>query len=296
LLGTVTAVGGKSSENVFTWSVAPRFELGKNASIYARVAKGYRPGGPNFIPAVAPAGFPADYKADTVISYEAGIRAETADHSFSIDASAFYIDWDDIQITSVFVGPTGNTATNANGQRARSQGVELTATARPTKGFAVVGNLAYTHARLRDDTVPPGGGLNLTGGLAGDPLPYSPTWKGSVSADYSWSVSNDVTAFAGATASLVSDQPGPFNAVYRATYGSQMRLDGYAMLDLRAGVNFDRFSLSVFARNLTDSAAVTAASSAIQTIPAAIGGTGRPFVQANRLQPRTIGATFGVAF
>jgi outer membrane receptor protein involved in Fe transport len=173
-LGTTTNVAGKSSENVFTWSVAPRFEISDHMSIYARVAKGYRPGGPNFIPIGAPANFPSDYKADTVINYEAGVRAETADRSFSIDLSAFYVNWDDIQIVSTFVTASGNSSTNTNGKRARSKGVEFTATAHPTRGFTLVGNLAYTHALLLDDTVPPAGGLNLTGGWRATNCPMPP--------------------------------------------------------------------------------------------------------------------------
>jgi outer membrane receptor protein involved in Fe transport len=39
----------ESSEDVFTYSVAPRFELSDNASLYARVASGFRPGGPNVL-------------------------------------------------------------------------------------------------------------------------------------------------------------------------------------------------------------------------------------------------------
>ena len=42
-------------DNVFTYSVAPRFEINEHASLYARIAKGYRPGGPNVI-AAEPAG------------------------------------------------------------------------------------------------------------------------------------------------------------------------------------------------------------------------------------------------
>ena len=36
----------KSDETVFTYSVAPRFEVNDHTSVYARVATGYRPGGP----------------------------------------------------------------------------------------------------------------------------------------------------------------------------------------------------------------------------------------------------------
>ena len=49
VLGSSATEGLHSSETVFTYSVAPRYELSDHASIYARVASGYRPGGPNVL-------------------------------------------------------------------------------------------------------------------------------------------------------------------------------------------------------------------------------------------------------
>jgi iron complex outermembrane receptor protein len=295
-IGAISDFYGKSSENVFTWSVAPRFELTKNASLYARIAKGYRPGGPNFIPAGAPANFPASYHSDTVVSYEAGLRAETSDHLLSIDAAAFYVDWKNIQIVSIFVTPSGPTGTNANGQRARSQGLELTATARPMRGLTFIASGAYTKAKLRDDTVPSGGGTNVTGGLAGDQLPYAPKWSGTLSGDYDWSLSDTTTAFVGGNVHRQSSQPASFSAAYRAAFGRQIILPGYTTVDLRAGITMGRYSLTGYVHNLLNNLATIAATSYPNAIPAAIGGTGRAFIVGNSLQPRTIGVLFGVKF
>ena len=137
-LGNGTPVSGRSQEGVFTWSVAPRFEINDHAALYARVAKGYRPGGPNFIPAGAPAGFPAEFRSDSLISYEGGLKAETADRTFSLDLSGFYVDWKNILIlTSTVVNGTP-VGINGNGKRARTYGAEATATMRPVRGFEVL--------------------------------------------------------------------------------------------------------------------------------------------------------------
>ncbi len=287
---------GKSAQGVFTWSVSPRFELGEDAALYARVAKGYRPGGPNAIPSSLPPGFPTAFQADTVISYESGIRAETRDRSVSIDASAFYIDWRDILILTVFNGDSGGTGINGNGGRARSKGFELAATVRPATGFTVVVNAAYTDARLRDDAVPRAGGPNLTGGRAGDRLPGTPEWKLAVAADHQWSLSNDADAFVGGTIQLASDQPTLFNAAHRAAFGAQPMLDGYATIDLRAGVNFGRYSLTTYVRNLTDSGGMVSAVAFPITYAPAIGGAGRPSFAATSIAPRTIGAALSASF
>ena len=293
-LGLGDPISGRSKEGVFTWSVAPRFELSRNASLYARVAKGYRPGGPNFIPAGAPAGFPAEFKSDTLISYEAGIKAQTADRSFGIDLSGFYVDWKDILILSSADTPAGPVGVNANGGRARTYGAEGTATLRPTQGFELSANLAYTKAYLRDDTVA-NGGLNLAGGLKGDDLPFVPRWSGTVSADYRWQMF-DNTVFVGGDVHLQDDQKAGFSAAYRATYGKQINLDGYSTVSLRAGADIGAFTIQVYGRNLLNSQGLINASGYPFAVPAAIGGTGTPLIRATSVRPRTLGATVGVKF
>lgn len=294
-LGNGAPQNGRSSEGVFTWSVAPRFEISDRTSIYARVAKGYRPGGPNFVPAGAPANFPTQFDADTIVSYEAGLRTETADRRFSLDASVFYLDWDNVLILSTVQTPIGPVGVNSNGQRARSKGFEATATLRPTNGLSVVFNGAYTKAKLLDDTVPSAGGANLTGGLAGDQLPYTPKFSGNVSADYEWAIGS-ATAYVGASLRILGDQTAGFNAAYRTAFGNRIRIDGYEVLDLRAGVEFGNFNLSVYARNLTDSYGVVNAGDYPFAVPAALGGTNIPLLTATTIRPRTLGATLGVRF
>ena len=293
-LGNGTPISGGSKEGVFTWSVAPRFELSRNASIYARVAKGYRPGGPNFIPAGAPAGFPAEFKSDTLVSYEGGIKAETADRSFGIDLSGFYVDWKDILILSSATTAAGPVGVNANGGRARTYGAEATATLRPAQGFEVSANLAYTKAYLRDDTVA-NGGLNLAGGLRGDDLPFVPRIAANVSADYRWAL-GDVTAFVGGDVHLQDDQKAGFSAAYRAAYGRQVTLDGYSTVNLRAGADLGAFTVQVYVRNLTDSQGLINASGFPFAVPTALGGTGANLIRATSVRPRTLGATVGFGF
>ena len=80
------------------------------------------------MPAGAPASFPTEFSSDTLISYEAGLKAETADRSFGIDLSGFYVDWDNILILSSVTVAGTPVGVNANGQKARTWGGEATAT------------------------------------------------------------------------------------------------------------------------------------------------------------------------
>lgn len=280
LAGGSSTQDGGSHEGVFTWSIAPRFQFNDRVAVYARVAKGYRPGGPNVAPPGAGDDYPYTYKADTLVSYEAGVRGETRDHSFALDASVYYLDWSKIQVLSVFQTSLGPITADGNGKGARSYGAEVTATLRPTPGFSVISSLAYSNARLRGDTG--------SGGYDGDQLPYAPKWTVDTSADYEWALSGDTKAFVGATFRMVSDQPGDFDLGYQTTYGHRLMLDGYDTLDLRAGVDFKPFTITVYAKNFANSHGLIYGG----TYGLAPPGT----IAVAPIQPRTIGATVGFAF
>lgn len=295
-LGNGAPQTGTSSEGVFTWSVSPRFEFNERAAIFARVAKGYRPGGPNFIPPGAGANFPREFTSDTILSYEIGFRAETPDRSLAVDGAVYYLDWDDILITSSALVNGTPVGVNSNGRRARSLGAELTVTARPTAGFTLIGNVAYTDAELRDDTVPPSGGLNLTGGLRGDSLPYTPTISANITADYEWSLGGESEAFVGGNLRFVGDQTGGFDADYRAAFNDRIRIESYSTVDLRAGINFGRFSIQTYVRNLLDSNGVVSATGYPTAVQPALGGTSIPLINVTTVRPRTMGVIFGARF
>ena len=296
--GAGVPIAGKSSEGVFTWSVAPRFQFNDHASLYGRVAKGYRPGGPTFIPVGAAADYPKQFNSDTLVSYEAGLKAETADRMLGIDLSGFYVNWDNILIVAQVPTSAGPATVNTNGRRARTYGAEATLTVRPTSGLSVVGTAAYTKAYLRDDTTPLTGGTNITGGLAGDRLPYVPAFSATASADYEWALTNAVRAYVGADVHMQSDQAGDFSAGYRALYGHPINLDGYATLDLRAGLVLGNITVSAYARNLTNEYALVSATYAAPpfAVPAAIGGQGIALATASTIRPRTVGGTIGFKF
>ena len=136
---------------MFTYSVAPRYELSKHASIYARVASGYRPGGPNVIPAGTPADYPTTYDADRLTNWEVGIKAEAPDgRLWSAELAAYHIDWKNIQLFE----RVNSTGINANGGKAKVNGLEASGALRPAAGLTLTANGAYTNGKLKDDTPP----------------------------------------------------------------------------------------------------------------------------------------------
>ncbi|WP_422059038.1 TonB-dependent receptor [Sphingopyxis sp.] len=275
--GPRTLPDARSSENVFTFSAAPQFEISDQATVYARVAKGFRPGGPNVLAPGAPANL-GTYASDSLISYELGVKAETADRSFSIDIAAFHIDWKDIQV----FGQINNFGVNFNGGKATSDGLEFTTVLRPTTGLSFSLNGAYTDAKLKDDTPP------QVGGLSGDALPYTPKYSIGANADYEWELGGETKAYVGGSIRSLSKQPAAYDFAFRSANGRQRYLPSYQVVDLRAGVDFGQYSLELYAKNLTDAEGKTSLE-APGNVPLGAAGTAV-------IRPRTFGVTLTAGF
>lgn len=281
LLIGVAQLAARSTDDVFTWSVAPKYKLGRRASIYARVAKGYRPGGPNALAPGAPAGSET-YSADTVINYEVGVKAETDDRILSFDIAAYRIDWRDIQLITQTGSGSSSFSFNINASDARSEGLEFTTTVRPATGFSVALNGAYNNAELRDDAPA------VIGARAGDQLPFTPRYSLGVNTDYEWIPFGDTRAYVGASLRALSKQTAAYDAAYRAANGRQREVPAYDVVDLRAGLDFGRLSLDAYLKNLTD-ADGKLSTTTLGLYPAGAIGTGV-------IRPRTFGTSLTLEF
>ena len=269
-LAGATDFGVKSDESVFTFSVAPKYKFNEHLSLYARVAKGFRPGGPNVIPPTAPPGTPTTYASDSLISYELGLKGETSDRKFSWDLAAFHIDWKDIQLFASI----NNFGVNTNAGTARSNGLEATFTARPVQGLSLSANAAFTDAKLTEDAPA------IVGGLDGDRLPGTPKFSAGLNADYEWSLSSTAEAYVGGSLRVLSKTPAGFDGDFVAVYGKQRKIPAYEVLDLRAGVDFGRYSVEAYAKNINNSEGKT--SFGVGNTPFGEGSAGI-------IRPRTFG-------
>ncbi|WP_242129324.1 TonB-dependent receptor [Sphingobium sp. Sx8-8] len=231
----------QSKDQPFTYLLTPRFRVSDELMIYARLASGYRPGGPNLNTAAITAGYPASYDADTTRTYEVGLKGELASGVIKYDLSAYYIDWRDVQLQ---VRDPNNAALQytINGGSAESKGIEFSLDVKPWRGFVVSGWVAYNEAQLSQ--VP--ANLVITA-RAGDRLPYSPKWSGNVSVEQSFPLGSIGDAFVGGTLSYVDDRKGRF-----FTGVPQETFPEYTQIDLRAGLNIGGWEIAAYLNNLTD--------------------------------------------
>jgi iron complex outermembrane recepter protein len=283
LVNPTQFTGGASTGTDFTYSVAPRWHISDNTLAYARVATGYRPGGPNALPPGVPAGVQAEYQADTTTNYELGTRTSFLDNRLSIDVAAFLINWQKIQLFE-FVE---NFGINANGGSAQSKGLEWTLGLSPVTGLNFLLTGAYIDAYLTADA-PAAGGSN------GDPLPYAPKWSTSLDGSYTWHAAGNWDGFAGATWSYVGSRISDFAASTTVVGGAVVfvpnpreTLPSYNTVNLRAGLEDARWSFELYVKNVGDERGITSYSNS---------GTPNFGGSIALIQPRTIGATATVRF
>lgn len=263
---------GESDEDVFTYAVSPRWHLSDDTMIYARVASGYRPGGPNLL---LP-GVPPTVDADELTNYEMGLKTIFMDGRALVNTAVFYIDWEGIQQIQGFGGVSALT----NAGDAESQGVEFESLFSVTNQLQLGFNASYTDATLKSS--PPE--LNNAFGVQ---LPGVPEWTASLTADYSFTAFGGREAHVGGGWRYVDDR---FSEIVTLTDNLAYPLPSYDVVDLNADVQFDAMTVRVFVKNLTDERAFTGGGTTVD-------GINRPIrLDLAVLQPRTVGVSVDFQF
>jgi iron complex outermembrane recepter protein len=273
----VDVVHGSSNGSVWTYSLAPSWHFDANSMAYARLATGYRPGGPNALPPSAPPTVQREYGSDKTTNIELGVRSTQLDGRLSIDLAAFHVDWKDIQLYQV----VDSIGINANGGTARSQGFEWAFGYLPVHGLTFQLTGAYTDAKLTSDAPD----INASNG---DPLPYAPKWTTSLDGQYEWAAFGDYKALVGATWSYVDSRSSDYST-YQASPppapAVQKELPSYNTWSLRFGLENAHYRFSVYGKNLSDEHGITNFNDA-----------GSPYPTISVIQPRTFGITLAASF
>ena len=265
---------GSSSESVWTYSVAPTIHLDGNSMLYARVATGYRPGGPNVLPPAAPNDVQRSYGSDRTTNTELGVRTTQLGGRLSLDVAVYHVDWKSIQLFEVVDG----FGVNANGGTARSQGVEWNVAWLPVRDLSLQWTGAYTDAKLTSDAA-------TIGASSGSRLPFAPKWSTAVDGEYKHKLFDNINGFIGATWSYVGSRSTDFASA--ATPTGQIVVSSYSTYDVRIGVDSGRYRLTLYGRNLGDSRGITNYSSA---------AAGAPYSTVSVTQPLSGGLTLSAKF
>ena len=289
-----------SSEDVFTWSITPQFQITPDTMVYAKAATGYQPGGPN----VVAQGLPSQVDSSMLTSYELGLKTAFADQRVLLDLTAYQIDWEDIQVAAQVNGVSGL----VNGGEATSRGIEASVVFRPFDGVTLGFNAAYNDAEIDEDfplitatqVVDEEGTTvraDVNTGLAGDRMPYVPELTWSATADWYVPLTNGWGMNVGGGFRWVDERtnattfrevdyivnPPPVTEFGRVVT-VPLVIDSYGALDLYASVSNEHWTLRTYVKNATDEHAYTLMDDVTGEF---LGGTHH--TSASPLQPRMIG-------
>ncbi|MEM1141979.1 MAG: TonB-dependent receptor [Pseudomonadota bacterium] len=277
LLGIIQSVDpdftGAVSETFDTTN--PRFNaayrLNENWNVYANVAKGFRtgqaqPGISLGLAVLNGVEIPAGIEPEELWSYEIGAKGSFWGGRATLEAAAFFNDWEDLQVAVVV---TPQVRALVNGGTAETRGLEAALTLAPVENLVIRLSGGYTDAEFTESV----DGINISDG---DRVPNVPETTLAASATYRWNVGSGLQGFAYGGAQYASERSDTLN----------FALDGDATtrIDARVGVEADRWNAYLFVENLTDEdGAIT------PLIPGLMGS-------ATRMRPATYGLQLGLQF
>jgi outer membrane receptor protein involved in Fe transport len=248
--------------------VTPKASIAWNTAgdimVYALVNKGFRFGGPNVNPPSATNPFPPSYAPDSLWNYEVGARTNWLNRSLQVDATAFYIDWSNIQVR--LATPTG-LAYGTNLGKAVSYGLENSVLWQPRVGFSIQSNVTYLNATLKQPFA-----SEAIRQSAGTVLPGASRWSVSGAAKYQ-ALSVPLQPSIQIMDRFVSSAPARFGSTPPLTQGN------FNLLDSRISANLNNLEATLYINNLTNRLGVTNANY--------LGGSVEQYI----VRPRTVGLT-----
>jgi iron complex outermembrane recepter protein len=232
------------SDKNWSWRAGLNFKPNDDTLFYALVARGVKSGG--FFNGITTNSFAlAPYKPEKLTDYEVGVKARLFDRSLSIEASAFWYDYKDLQTQTFTNVGAVSLIKLANVDKATVKGLDIQAVWQPVNGLSLNAGAGLLDTEL---------GSFLTAGPAGvvtvpkgNKLPNAPEVTLNFQARYEWTVAGDWTAAVQAGAHY-SDKV--FKEALNQAY---LSADSYWIVDARASVaSASGWELAVWAKNLTD--------------------------------------------
>ena len=260
--------------------LAMDWRVNANTLLYASIAKGFRGGGANVDASLGEdPNFTRDFKPDSIWNYEIGAKAAILDNKVALNAAVFYIDWSDIQIDRpIQDNVTGNPEgvfIVTNGDKAHSYGFETDVYLYPAEGWEIFLGGSLMNPRYDSGTIdsPYEGGRTFD--LKGEHLPSAPEYTFNTSVSKTFPIgSSGMNGLVRADYSLRGDS---YSDVPNKPLGTHLNSGSMEVINLRAGIQADKWEIQAFVLNLADSN------------DSSFNYDTGSFLFRSRLQPRTVG-------
>jgi iron complex outermembrane recepter protein len=258
--------------NKVTWKENISYKVSDGLLAYETVSTGFRGGGLNAVSEPFEP-IPRSFSPDTLINFELGAKGRLAGGMFDYQADLYLIRWNNIQVNETTADGAFNYTGNAG--TAKVKGVEFEFGARPIEYFRASIAGSYQHAYLTQGATAAQKKANPTLGVTGEDIPNVPRFQIDVGLNYTRPIT---TAWNGMVAADANYR-GAVDS-YFASNKFNIPLSSYTLVNLRAGVQNNLWSITAFARNLTNKRAQVSAINSSQDPVALL-----------TVRPRTIGVT-----
>ena len=196
------------------------------------------------------------FDEETSSAFEFGFKSAVSPR-FYLEGALFQTDVDDMQFFEFLVGPFGLLRVVSNIDEVEIRGGELGFTWLATNHLNVYAGLAATDSEIQENTSRPA--------TVGNKSPYTPDFTGNLALEYSAPISDRLIFTAGGYLTSVGEtwfhtvQDETRTTLFDAFFPglgtadlSLTRRDSYDLIDLRIGVQTERWSITLFGNNVSD--------------------------------------------
>lgn len=301
ITNTVTLNISDNTWDSVNWRAGVDFDLSEDSMLYANVATGYKAGG--YFDGVEP----NDYKPEAITSYEAGVKNRLLDNSLQLNASAFYYDYRDFQVSAIGTIAGQDATVTLNADKAEIYGLEVETDFLLTEMDRIDASVSWLHARYKKFLLPRGDAFANNAANANVSRCYTANYSAPAprAADFSgcqmartpeWSINlgfQHEFALAGGASLTARVQTHYESAKYLEYHGfRQNRQDDFTKTDLTLtyAPSEGSWTVMAYARNLeNDDVRTTSGPNANTGL--ATNGTGDFYAP-----PRTYGVRVGIDF
>ena len=206
-----------------------------------------------------------DYREETSSAFELGFKSSFLNGRFLLNGATYYTEVDDMQFFEFLVGTFGLLRVVSNIDEVEIFGVELDASYYATDNLTFYAGANFTDSEIKQNSSRPD--------TVGNESPYTPEYTINVGGDFDIPLSNGLNIFGRVDAQFIGEtwfhtvQIGPrptiFMPLFELGFGtgagalgtadfSNAQRDSYFTVDVRAGLEGERWSIAAFASNVTD--------------------------------------------
>ncbi len=206
-----------------------------------------------------------DYREETSSAFEVGFKSRLLNGRLNLEGAAYHTVVDDMQFFEFMVGTFGLLRVVSNMDEVEISGIELGANFQATDNFRLYAGANFVDSEIKANSSRPD--------TVGNESPYTPEYTFNVGGDVDFPLSNGMNIFARVDAQFIGEtwfhtvqagqRPTIFMPLFELGFGagagalgtadfSNAQRDAYFTVDLRVGLEGERWSVTAFASNLTD--------------------------------------------